>query len=105
MKHNGRKLFGNYMIILCFADRIFTHYSEELDKSGLKGYSVENILTEMPPFRNENADIVYRLSNRFVKGYINHQTGEILQNPAFNPLYDSPAFEKNLELLSKKSFN
>ncbi|MDQ1332922.1 MAG: hypothetical protein QG576_957 [Bacteroidota bacterium] len=105
MKHNGRKLFGNYMIILCFADRIFTHYSEELDKFGLKGFSVENLLTEAPPFRNENADIVYCLSNRFVKGYINHQTGAIMQNPEFNPLYDSPAFKKNLELLSKKTSN
>lgn len=105
IKHNGRKSFGNYMIILCFSDRIFTHYSAELDRYGLKGYSVENVLTETLPFRNENADIIYRLSNRFVKGYINHQTGEIIPNPEFNPLYDSPSFEKNLELLRNKPSN
>lgn len=105
IKHNGRKSFGDYLIILCFADRIFDHYSAELDKYDLKGYSVENILTETPPFKNENADIIYRLSSRYVKGYINHQTGEIIPNPEFNPLYDSSTFEKNLELLRNKPQN
>jgi len=105
IKHNGRKSFGDYTIILCMADRIFNHYSAELDKLGQKGYSVENVLTETPAFRNENADMVYCLSNRFVKGYINHQTGEVRPNPEFNPLYDSPAFAKNLEILGNKLSN
>jgi hypothetical protein len=105
IKHNGRKSFGDYLIIICLADRIFEHYSAELDRYGLKGYSVENVLTETPPFINDNADIVYRLSNKFVKGFINHQTGKILVNPDYNPLYDSPEFEKNLELLKNRPSN
>jgi hypothetical protein len=105
IKHNGRKSFGDYLIVLSFADRIFNHYSEELDKKGLKGFAVENVLTESLPFRNENADIVYKLSSRFVKGFINHQTGEIFKNPDFNPMYDSPAFEKNLEMMKYNSSN
>lgn len=104
-KHNGRKSFGDYMIIICLSDRIFNHYSAELEEYGLKGFSVENVLTEASPVRNENADIIYCLSNRFIKGYINHLTGEIIINPDFNPLYDSPAFEKNLELLRDKPIN
>lgn len=105
IKHNGRKSFGDYLIVISFADKIFNHYSEELDKKGLKGFSVENVLTESPPFRNENADIVYKLSNRFVKGFINHQTGEIFKNPEFNPMYDSPAFERNLGMMKNNSSN
>lgn len=101
-KHNSRKSFGDYLIVLCLSDKVFEHYSSELDNYGIKGYSVENILTEKPLFRNENADIVYQLSNRFTKGYINHQTGEITVNPDFNPAYDSEAFKKNLELLKRR---
>ncbi len=99
IKHNSRKTFGDYLIILCMSDRIFNHYSAKLEINGLKGVAVENVLTESPPFKNENADLVYLLPNRFVKGYLNYQTGEINSNPDFNPLYDSPVFEKNLELL------
>lgn len=101
-KHNSRKSFGDYLIVLCLSDKVFDHYSSELDNYGIKSYSVENILTEKPPFRNENADVVYQLSNRFTKGYINHQTGEITVNPDFNPAYDSEAFKKNLELLKRR---
>jgi hypothetical protein len=99
IKHNGRKSYGDYLIIISFADKIYDHYSQELDKKNLKGFAVENVLTESPPFKNENADTIYRLSNRFIKGYINHQTGEIFKNPEFNPMYNSPAFERNLEAM------
>lgn len=105
IKHNGRKSFGKYLIILCLSDKIVNHYSAELNEKGLKSYSVENVLTVAPPFRNENADIVYQLSNKFIKGFINYQTGEITRNPDYDPLYDSPVFEKNLELLKQKNFN
>jgi hypothetical protein len=105
IKHNSRKSFGNYLIILCLSDKIVNHYSAELNEKGLKSYSVENVLTVAPPFRNENADIVYQLSNKFVKGFINYQTGEITRNPDYDPLYDSPVFEKNLELLKQKNLS
>ena len=72
---------------------------------GLKNYSVENVLTEIPPFRNENADMIYLLPNRFVKGYINHQTGEIFSNPDYNPFYDTPVFEKNLAMMKSSQAN
>jgi hypothetical protein len=99
IKHNSRKSFGDYLVILCMSDKIFDHYSARLEINGLKSFAVENVLTESPPYKNENADLVYLLPNRFVKGYINYQTGEITGNPDYNPSYDSPLFEKNLELL------
>jgi hypothetical protein len=103
IKHNGRKSFGNYMVIICISEKIFHHYSGELDKKGLKGVAVENVLTVTQPFRNENADIIYQLSNKFIKGYINHQTGEIISNPDYNPLYDSALFVQNLELFKNRA--
>ena len=101
IKHNNRKSFGNFLMILCLSDRIVDYYSSELDRHGLKGVAVENILTETVPSRNENADTVYLLPNRYVKGFINHQTGEITVNPDFNPAYDSPSFVRNIDALKK----
>ncbi len=102
IKHNSRKSFGEYLIILCLSDKIFDHYLAELDRNGLNGVAVENILTEAETSRNENGDSVYLLPNRFVKGFINHQTGEVTVNPEFDPLYNSPVFSMNLKLLLKQ---
>ena len=102
IKHNNRKSFGNYLMILCLSDKIIDHYSSDLARNGLNSVAVENILTETDTSLNENGDIVYLLPNRFVKGFINHQTGEITENPAFDPAYDSPSFSMNLELLKKQ---
>ncbi|MCJ7446637.1 MAG: hypothetical protein MUO72_02990 [Bacteroidales bacterium] len=99
IKHNGRKSFGDYVIILCLSDKIISHYAAEMDRNRLRSFSVENVLTENAPFRDDNSELVYVLSPRFVKGIINHRTGEITRNPVFNPLYDSPNFEKNIEML------
>jgi hypothetical protein len=105
IKHNGRKSFGDYLVVICLSDKLFDHYASEIDRIGLKDLSVENILTESPPFKNENADVIYQLSNKFVKGYINHQTGDITPNPDFNPVFNSPLFEKNLEILAERNKN
>lgn len=102
IKHNGRKSFGDYIVVISFDRYIFNHYSALLKKNGFEDYSVENVLTEKPPFLNENSDMVYLLSNRFVKGYINHQNGEITRNQEFNSSYNSPVFEKNLGLLRSR---
>lgn len=99
IKHNGRKFFGDFIIILCLSDKIINHYAAEMDRNGLRSFSVENVLTENTPFRDDNSELVYVLSPRFVKGIINNRTGEITRNPFFNPLYDSPNFEKNIEML------
>jgi hypothetical protein len=74
----------------------------ELEKAGIKNYYFENVLTEAPPRRNDNSDLVYQLSSQFVKGYINHRTGEIVKNPGFDPWYNSPGFMKNIDLLKNK---
>jgi hypothetical protein len=102
IKHNRRKNFGEYLIIICISNDIVKTYSMELEKAGIKNYSFENILTATPPVRNDNSDLVYQLSSQYIKGYINHRTGEIVKNPGFDPGYNSPAFMKNIVSLKNK---
>jgi hypothetical protein len=99
VKHNNHKSFGDFIVIICISDKVFDRYSLEIEKRGIKGFAVENILTEKQPSRNENADLVYQLSNKFIKGYINHHTGIIVPNTDFDPVFDSPGFMNNIESL------
>jgi hypothetical protein len=101
IKHNSRKYFGDYLIIICISNDIVNFYSMELEKEAIRNYSFENILTEIPPSKNDNSDSVYQLPFQFIKGYINHRTGEIVKNSAFDPWYNSPQFIKNIDLLRK----
>jgi hypothetical protein len=105
MKHNSRKSFGDYLIIICLGNRVANRYSAEIEQNRLKGVSIENILTEESPSKNENGDMVYLLPNKFVKGFINHQTGEIVNNPEFDPDYESPNFIKNLQSFKAMQMN
>lgn len=96
IKHNSQKYYGHYMVIISISSETVRRFSAEIKKAGLKNVSFENILTEEASLRNENAEPVYILPHRFIKGYINHLTGEITRNPDYDPYYFSPAFEKNL---------
>lgn len=100
IKHNSRKSFGNYMIVISVSGRIFDHYAAEIERRGLKGTEPENILTEKPAGRNDNGDITYLLPNKFIKGYINHISGEVFPNPEFEPTYHPAVFINNLNLQS-----
>jgi hypothetical protein len=102
VKHNSRKFFGNYLIIICISNDIVNFYSMELEKAGIKNYYFENVLTDNLPSQNDNSEIVYQLSPRFIKGYINYKTGDISKNPEFDPWYNSPEFMKNIGLLKSK---
>lgn len=99
IKHNSRKFFGDYIIVICISNDVANFYSYELGKAAIPDFSFENILTETPPVKNDNSDLVYQLSSQFIKGYVNHRTGAIVKNPAFDPLYNSPNFLKNIELM------
>lgn len=99
IKHNSKKYYGDFLIIICISNDIVNFFSMELKKAGITGHSYENILTEVTPFRNDNFDIVYQLSSKFVKGYVNYRSGEIVKNPRFDPWYNSPEFQKNVERL------
>jgi len=97
VKHNGKRYYGDYVIVICISDRIIKYYNDEIAKAGIKNCNYENILTERPPEKNDNADTVYVLPSKYIKGIINHRTGEIIKNPDFDPDYSSPWFEINIE--------
>jgi hypothetical protein len=101
VKHNNRKYFGDYLIVICISCDIVNFYSLELLKAGIMNYTFENVLIETLPYKNENSDLVYQLSAPFIKGYINHRTGEIITNPGFDPWYNSPEFMKNIYRMKK----
>ncbi len=95
-KHNMYKYYGNYVIIIAISRNTFTHYANEVKSRGINVY-IENIFSEIPPTLNENDDKVYTLPNKFVKGYINYESGAMVLNAHFDPNYNPPIFEKNLE--------
>ena len=99
VKHNSRKYYGDYLIVISISTDIVNHYSQQLEEAGIKNCSFENILTETPRVKTENADLEYLLPNKFIKGYVNHRTGEITKNPEFDPMYNSPAFMRNIDFL------
>jgi hypothetical protein len=103
IKHNSRKYFGDYLIIICISNKIINSYSSELEKAGINNYFIENILTEKPPVKNENSDFVFLLPGQFIKGYINHRTGDIINNPDFDPGYSSPGFMNNIKMMKERN--
>ena len=102
IKHNSRKFFGEYLIVISISNDVFNFYSLELEKAGIRNYSIENILTNLPPSRNDNSDLMYQLSPQFIKGYINLRTGVIVRNQDFDPWYNSEAFMRNIDRLKTK---
>jgi len=96
-KHNVRKYYGKFIITICISNEIYNHYDEELKHINKQNMQVEQMLTEIAPCFNDNMDEVFTLSNRFVKGYVNYETGDIVNNPNFNPNFNAEVFEANLE--------
>jgi hypothetical protein len=96
IKHNSQKYYGHFLVIISISNDLVLKYSAEIKKAGLRNITFENIITDELPLRNENSEPVYILPHQFIKGYINHLTGEITMNPDYDPAYSSPAFEKNL---------
>jgi len=97
IKHNSKKFFGDYVVVICISNEIVNYYNNEIVKAGLKNCRYETILTEKPSEKNDNSDNVYILPSKYIKGVFNHRTGETVVNPEFDPDYSSPWFITNLE--------
>lgn len=96
-RHNRNKHYGNFIMVIAIDEKIFRHYVHEVGRSSNPGRPVEQILTEIPPYEDENQDQVFTLSNKFIKGFINFSTGKIVNNPEFKPDYDAAIFRQNLK--------
>ena len=100
-KHNVRKYYGKYIIVICISNDIYSHYDQELKQLNKPNTQVEQVLTDIPSCFNDNMDEVFTLSNRFVKGYVNYEIGAVVSNPTFKPTYDAPTFNENIERIRK----
>ena len=96
-KHNRNKYYGKYVVIISISNRIYDYYSEGLKETQSPGVVVEQILTEKAPFLNEDEDVVFTLSNKFLKGFFNYETERIIPNPEYDPDFNADVFEQNLK--------
>lgn len=98
-KHNIYKPYGNFIVVIGISKAVFDKYAHLIRNRGINIY-IENVLCDEPPeFDDEAEDYRYTLPLQYVKGYVNYVTGETGKNPHFNPDYDSPRFEKNINSL------
>ncbi len=96
-KHNLHKYFGNYIIVICISRKVYQYYENELNKLAQTNINVEQVITETEPVLDENMDEIYTLPSQYVKGYVNYESGEIVNNPDFDPDYDNRLFKRNLQ--------
>jgi len=99
-KHHRHKHFGKYVVVISIDKKIYNFYMNETHKLS-NALLVEQVLTEIPSYLDENQEIIYTLSNFYVKGYFNYETGKTITNPLFNSRYDSIKFRENIELFKK----
>jgi Ca2+/Na+ antiporter len=100
-KHNLRKQFGRYVIVLAIAKDVYNMYMESISMISVV-VNVEQVLSIKSSQLNDNEDEVYLLPHQFVKGFIDSETGEIFPNPTFSPNFSSPQFEENIRKLKGK---
>jgi len=102
-RHNEHKQFGEYVIVISISKKIFNHYTQELSKIKAKNVAVEQVLTEVPNYTDDNSEEVYTCPKQYIKGYFNYIDGTIIRNSAYNSNYNSKKFEENLKALENQN--
>jgi hypothetical protein len=93
-KHQVRKYFGNYIVIIAIRKEIFRSYEKELDLFDTQSLSIEHLLSNKLSGDGSDEDR-YLLPRNFIKGYFDFQAGEFIMNPDFNPARDAKLPEGN----------
>ena len=99
MKHNDKRFYGDFVIVISISTPVVKKCSQLIEDTGLKNYSFENILTEEAPEKNENADMVFILPPEYIKGYLNHRTGDIILSTIYNPEFVTARIQENIDRL------
>ncbi len=101
-----RKAYGKYVVVISFKKALLEHYEAVLmEKLDINIVEVQQILTEKEPEKDENGEEVYTLSRHYIKGFFNEETEKIVYNPHFNPAFDSPLFNANIDRLARNLNN
>ena len=98
--HNNRKYFGDLIVVINISKELINRSIEVMNEAGLKNYSVENILSEIPSKQNDAVDSFFLLPAQYIKGVINYKTGVIISNAVFQPDYQSPGFLEKIKSLT-----
>lgn len=100
-KHNLRRQFGNFVVVIAIAKEVYTKYTKAVTKLNIV-VNVEQILSQAQPSVKGELDEIYLLPPQYVKGYINIETGETVPNLNYKPTFESIHFEQNIIALQKK---
>jgi len=87
-----RKDYGHFTIIIEIDRKVFMRYSKLAETSDLH---FEDLLTITIPELSDNDEFIYTLSPHYIKCYFNNKTGEVVENPIFDPLHESDIYLEN----------
>ena len=94
--HYLHKQFGDFIVVISISRILYFDYLKLINNTNTSVTRVEEILSEEPITINDNSDMVYTLHKKFIKGYFNYYTKEIVKNSEYDPFYDSEMFRKNI---------
>ncbi|MCD6495994.1 MAG: hypothetical protein J7K54_01865 [Candidatus Aenigmarchaeota archaeon] len=81
-----RNFYGPYTVVIQISNETYEKLMNN-KKYAEKQLLPEHLLSVEREFNKDEGEFVYRLPNKFVKGYINRETGEFHPNPDFDPSY------------------
>jgi hypothetical protein len=99
--HYILKLFGNYVIVISITQDIYQKYEHILNEKSIHSMEIEEILTDHKPYENTDNEKISTLHKKYIQGYFNYSTCEIIKNKDFNNKFDSPEFEINIQNFEK----
>lgn len=91
--HMLRKPFGKFAVVICIGKDIQKKYNKIINSQQKTDRKAEEILCEKEPYQIDFNENIYTLHHKFVKGYVNYTTGEIIKNPDFDMNFDDASFE------------
>jgi len=96
-----RKPYGDYTLIIQIGNDVYTTLLND-NELILRQLKPEHILSKDRRYDEDESDYVYRLNEKFVKGYIDRKKGEFYRNPNFDPSYfDESMKDKDWNIASE----
>jgi hypothetical protein len=81
--HLSYKYYGKYIMIICLPVKDVEALYEKLEHTEAKRVVVENLISEK--VENTDNEDIYLLPSKYVKGYINYESEEIVANQNYSP--------------------
>ncbi|MDA3890147.1 MAG: hypothetical protein PF517_00630 [Salinivirgaceae bacterium] len=95
-----RQAYGEFTIIMQISKSLIESYSELLEDIS---HHFSEILSINKPYLGPEDDLIYCLAPHFIKGYVEAEMGNFIQNPNFNPSLKIPIFDENLKKILNKT--